>query len=132
MSGKRFLALMRKSGSGFKYVKPKDELKYQQFFNKLEENQLVEMYIDPQDDDANLGQLARVHAMIREIAHYTGDTFEEMKLKVKRKSGLCIETTIDGEKFLYCKSFADCSKEEISLAIESVREIAAFLNYSIQ
>lgn len=132
MSGKNFLALMRKSGNGFRYVSPKDEKKYEKFFNKLKEDDLIEMYMEIQNDDATLAQLARAHAMIREIAHHTGNTFEEMKLIVKRKAGLCIEKVIDGDKFLYCKSFGDCNKEELSLAIEAIREIAVSVDYLIQ
>jgi UDP-N-acetyl-D-mannosaminuronate dehydrogenase len=61
-------------------------------------------------DDKTAGQLAKVHALIREISNSTGHTFEEIKAIIKERAGL-----MTSSKF---KSFADCNKKEMSDAIE--------------
>jgi len=65
-------------------------------------------------------QLAKVHALIRELAHCTGNEFEDVKLEVKRKAGLTVKSKdSEGKLIEYVKSFADCSKEQLSMAIEA-------------
>jgi len=102
------------------YNSPQDKLAYELFIEKLQEGQKVEMYLDLTDSNHSLAQLAKVHACIRELAKESGYTFDEMKTLVKKHSGLCYDTE-NGE---ICKSFADCSKEELVLAIESCLSIA--------
>ncbi len=97
------------------YPDDKSKLNYQIFLDKLSEGQKVEMYIGLADADHSVAQLAKVHACIRELAKESGYTFDEMKMIIKRQSGLCY----DGGDAEYCKSFADCSKDELVLAIES-------------
>lgn len=97
----------------------KDKLVYELFVDKISEDQIVEMYIDLANVNHSKAQLAKVHACIRELAKESGYTFEEMKLLVKKSAGLCIEA----EGILECKSFAECSKDEIALAIEACIEI---------
>lgn len=97
------------------YPDDKTKLNYQIFLDKLPEGQKVEMYIGLADADHSVAQLAKVHACIRELAKESGYTFDEMKMIIKRQSGLCY----DGGDAEYCKSFADCSKDELVLAIES-------------
>lgn len=109
------------------YLNPKDRLSYQIFVDKLAEGQIVEMYIDLANGDHTGPQLAKVHACIRELAKESGYTFNEMKIIVKEHSGLCYET----ENSTICKSFADCSKDELSLAIESCVEIGKELNVNL-
>jgi hypothetical protein len=46
---------------------------------------------------------------------------------VKKQAGLCIENATS----LECKSFADCSKDEISLAIEACIEIGRYYNLNL-
>ena len=97
------------------YDSPQDKLAYELFIEKLQEGQKVEMYVDLTDSNHSLAQLAKVHACIRELAKESGYTFDEMKILVKKHSGLCYDTE-SGE---ICKSFAECGKEELALAIES-------------
>jgi hypothetical protein len=47
-----------------------------------------------------------------------------MKVIVKKHAGLCM----DDEN---CKSFKDCSKEELAMAIQSAIEIGADLNINL-
>ena len=110
-----FTVKLVKEGGKLVYPDDKSKLSYQIFLDKLSEGQKVEMYIGLADTDHSVAQLAKVHACIRELAKESGYTFDEMKMIIKRQSGLCY----DGGDAEYCKSFADCSKDELALAIES-------------
>lgn len=90
---------------------PKDKLAYDIFISKLADGQIVDMYLDLASIDHSRAQLAKVHACIRELAKESGYTFDEMKLVIKQASGL------EG------KSFADCSKDDLMLAIEACIQI---------
>jgi hypothetical protein len=118
--------LVKKDGK-LTYEDDKSKLAYQIFLDKIPEGQKVEMYIDLANTDHSKAQLAKVHACIRELAKESGYTFEEMKLLVKKQSGLCIES----EGQLECKSFADCSKDELMLSIEACIAIGRELNVNL-
>ena len=96
--------------------------KYRKFFEQLQDNSKLEIFIGVSGIKGSNPQLARLHAMIREIAQEIGYTFEEAKIQVKRSSGLCFVK----DKQEYCKSFADCDKDELNLAIQSCIEIGDF------
>ena len=96
--------------------------KYQKFLNDLPEGAKLEIFIGVSGDKGSNPQLARLHAMIREIAQEIGYTFEEAKLVVKRKAGLCFTKN----KEEYCKSFGQCDKDELNLAIQACIEIVDF------
>jgi len=98
------------------------ETKYNKFISEQPDGARIELFIGVQDGKGSNPQLARVHAMIREIANEVGHTFEEMKLQVKRKAGLCFNK--NGVEF--CKSFGKCDKEELNLAIQACLEIGDF------
>jgi hypothetical protein len=100
------------------YASPQDKLAYDMFLSKLEDGQIVDMYIDLASADHSKAQLAKVHACIRELAKESGYTFDEMKIVVKQASGL------------EDKSFAECSKEQIMLAIEACIQIGKE-NYNV-
>jgi hypothetical protein len=104
----------------------KSRLAYQIFMDKIPEGQKVEMYIGLADTDHSVAQLAKVHACIRELAKESGYSFDEMKMIIKEQSGLCY----DAGDAVVCKSFADCSKDEIALAIEACVQIGRD-NYNI-
>lgn len=132
MSGKHFTGLFKKQQDQLIYSSPKDKQKYELFLQRLGDDHLVEVYMEEQRDDGTLAQLAKVHAMVRELALHIGETFEDMKLLVKRKAGLCIEKEVGGEKYLYCKSLGKCSKEELALCIEAMKQIGYDLDYPIE
>lgn len=119
--------LVKKDGK-LTYPDDKSRLAYQIFVDRIPEGQLVDMYLDLANADHSKAQLAKVHACIRELAKESGYTFEEMKLLIKKQSGLCMEA----EGVLECKSFADCSKDELVLAIEACIEIGKELNVNLQ
>jgi hypothetical protein len=50
--------------------------------------------------------------------------FEDVKLEVKRKAGLTIKSKDNtGKAIEIVKSFADCSKDQLSMGIEACIEI---------
>lgn len=126
-----FVGLLRKEGNLLTYTSSTDETKYGIFKENLAEGTLVEVYMDVQSDDGSLAQLAKIHAMIRQLCSHTGDTFEDMKLIIKKRAGLCIEKELDGSRFLYCKSFADASKDDLSLTIQALQEISLLLEFPL-
>jgi hypothetical protein len=118
--------LVKKDGK-LTYPDDQSKLAYQIFLDKIQEGQKVEMYIGLADADHSVAQLAKVHACIRELAKESGYTFEEMKVLIKERSGLCYEA---GEATI-CKSFADCSKDELALAIEACIEVGKIYNINL-
>jgi hypothetical protein len=118
--------LVKKDGK-LTYPDDQSKLAYQIFLDKIPEGQRVEMYIGLADADHSVAQLAKVHACIRELAKESGYTFEEMKVLIKERSGLCYDA---GDTTL-CKSFADCSKDELALAIEACVEVGKLYNINL-
>jgi len=102
--------------------------RYKNFLNQLPDDSKLEIFIGVSGDKGSNPQLARVHAMIREIAQEIGYTFEEAKITVKRAAGLCFVKN----KQEYCKSFADCDKDELNLVIQACIEIGDFSNMNLR
>ena len=118
--------LTKKNGN-LVHINESTKISYQLFLDKLQEGQEVEVFMGLTSDNGSLAQLAKIHACIRELAKESGYTFEEMKFIVKQHSGLCY----DGGGAEYCKSFKDCSKEELAMAIESAIELGRDLNINL-
>lgn len=97
-----------------------DTVKLEAFKQGLGAGQIVDVFMEADEDNGTLPQLAKIHACIRELAKTTGYTFEDMKLEIKRQAGLCVRKELGGEVFMVCKSFGRCSKEELALAIEAI------------
>ena len=127
----RYVGLLRKNGITLDYVNQSDKTSYGYCLESIPDGELVEIYMEKQSDDGTLAQLAKVHAMIRELAIHIGETFEDMKLLVKKRAGLCIEKEIEGERFLHCKSLGKCNKQELALCIEAMKQIGEAIDYSI-
>lgn len=103
--------LMKKNGK-LVYSDSKEKLLYDLFIKNLKEGEKVDVFMSICGVKASTAQITKVHTCIRVIAMDLGYTFEEMKLLVKEQAGL------------KDMSFADCSKDEISLAIEACNCIA--------
>ena len=93
------------------------------FVSNIPDGTIVEFFFEVQQDDGTLPQLAKLHAMIRELALHVGEPFDNMKLLVKDKAGLCLAREVSGKEYFLAKSFGECSKEELSLAIQAAIEI---------
>jgi S-adenosylmethionine:tRNA-ribosyltransferase-isomerase (queuine synthetase) len=118
--------LTKKNGN-LVHINETTKISYQLFLDKLQEGQEVEVFMGLTSDNGSLAQLAKIHACIRELAKESGYTFDEMKFIVKKHSGLCY----DGGGAEYCKSFKECSKEELAMAIESAIELGRDLNINL-
>lgn len=112
------------------FIKKKDKLviagsdtMYRMFINGLEEDQRVEIFMEANEDTGTIPQLAKIHVCIRELAKEIGYSYEDMKLEIKRQAGLCVKKEFEGEKFMICKSFAHCSKDELGLALEAIIQV---------
>jgi len=95
-----------------------------EFIKSLQEGQVIEIFMSAYQDDGSYAQLSKIHPCIRKLASEQGYTFEEMKLEIKRRTGLAY----DG----YVKSFADCSVEELNLVIETIIEIGDFVGINFR
>jgi len=118
---------LTKNSGKLVHINESTKISYQLFIDKLQEGQEIEVFMGLSDDSGSLAQLAKVHACIRELAKESGYTFDEMKFIVKKHSGLCY----DGGGAEYCKSFKDCSKDELAMAIESAIELGKDLNINL-
>ena len=104
-------------------IDPLGSAKLSQFIQGMDEGDTIIITYEVQNDDASYAQMSKLHKHIRELANYTGDSFEDMKLQVKLRAGLCSDSD--------CKSFGDCSKEELSMAIRASIEIGELVGFSL-
>ena len=102
----------------------KVRIKYELFMKSLEEGELFTITFEVTDRSKSYAQLSKVHKMIRELALYTGYSFDDMKSIVKFKAGL---NNTEG-----LMSFANCSKEELSLAIQAAIEIGNSVDFNLR
>jgi hypothetical protein len=127
-----FSGRLQKSGDKLLYTNSSQEKQYKEFIKGLEEGQIAEIFIDANKDTGTLAQIAKIYKCIREIANETGDGVEEVKLLVKRKSGLCFKVDLEGETYMVCKSFGDASSEDLSLVIQTIIEMGDHLNMNLR
>lgn len=103
-----------------------EEKAYQEFINNLPEGAQADIFMSTDaSGKATNTQIAKIHKSIRDLAAFTGATFDDMKLEVKKKAGL----STGPASF---KSFADCSKEEINLAIQAAIELGDFTGINLR
>ena len=102
MKNNFFSILKKKDGELVHTIKAKGTL-YKDWIKELPEDTKVEIFVSVSGEDGTNAQLAKVHAMIRDLANNIGHTFQEIKLEAKRKTGLCFVR----DKQEYCKSFSD-------------------------
>jgi len=108
-----------------------DMKQYEKFVSRLEEGAIVEFFYEEEHDDGTLPQLAKLHVMIKHLSIHIGETVENMKLLIKDKAGLCIAREVAGKEYFLAKSFGDCSRDELSLAIQAAIEIGESVNFTL-
>lgn len=101
---------------------------YERYVSDIPEGAIVEFFYEVQHDDGTLPQLAKLHVMIKQLATHIGETAENMKLLIKDRAGLCIAREVSGKEYFLAKSFGECSREELSLAIQAAIEIGEEVN----
>ena len=90
----------KKQDGEIKYPVKAQGTRYENFLKDIPDGANIEIFVSiSTESKGSNAQLARVHAMIRELANDLGYTFEEVKLMVKRHTGLCFNQ--DGQE--YCK-----------------------------
>jgi len=114
-----FNASLQKTGEKLIYKNVADENKYKEFVSKLDEGEMVEIFMEVNTGTGTLPQLAKVHKCIRVLSNHLGHDFEDMKIYIKDRAGLVINRKILGKEYFDWKSFADCSSEDLNLAIQA-------------
>jgi hypothetical protein len=123
-----------------KYIKRDGTLKFaslagskqfELFVSNIPDGQIVEVFYEEQHDDGTLPQLAKLHVLIKQLAMHIGETVENMKLLVKDKAGLCIAREVSGKEYFLAKSFAECSKDELNLAIQAAIQIGDEVGFTL-
>lgn len=110
------------------YAQSHNAKQYDAFVKNIDEGQRVDVFFDAHKDDGSYAQIAKIKVCIRALASETGDSFEDTQFIVKEKSGLCIKKIRHEQLYIELKSFGDCSKEELSLAINTIIEMGKFVN----
>jgi|SRR5210317_518067 hypothetical protein len=113
-----------KNGDKLIYLNKGMQAIHKEYIKSLEDGQIVEVYFEGQSDNGTKLQLAKIHTCIRKLASEIGMTFEEMKLEIKKKSGL----VVDGE----AKSLGDCSIEELNMVIQAIFEAGDFVGINFR
>ena len=118
-----FSAKLKVENGKLVYPKKMDKLAFQLFLEKLSEGQEVDIYMSLSENKGSGAQISKVHKCIRELAKESGYSFDDMKKLVKEQAGLLVDDNY--------KSFADCDKNELSLAIQACLEIGDFYNVNL-
>ena len=118
MKANLFANLTKRDGKLEYNIKAQEAI-YNKFVDELPEGAKVEIFVSISGDNGTNAQIAKIHVSIRQLANDLGYSFSEMKLLVKRKAGLCFNK--NGTE--YCKSFGDCSKEELNSVIQEIIEL---------
>lgn len=106
---------------------PKSELGKHSLANYLknvEEGTLIQVTYEEQSTDGTYAQISKLQACSRELANHLGYSHEEVKDMIKVKAGLY---NAEGE----IKSFAHCSKEELSLAIQAALDLGEQVDFPL-
>lgn len=110
---------------------PKDGLtknRLKTYIDSLTEDDEIECMMEAVEPNNTKAQLAKIHAMIKEIADETGEDQKKTKMDIKDKCGL---THYVDNKKVY-KSFADQSREQLSDVIEKLYLLGEFVGINFQ
>ena len=110
---------LEKKDGKFTYCKSSDEALYKKMISETPDDAKIVAMFEIVSQDGTIGQLSKLHANIRQLALHLGYDFEDMKTYIKHISGFVTTKMIEGKEITRVKSFADCSKEELSFAIQS-------------
>lgn len=127
----------------------KGYLKFELPYDQAQKEKLTQLVTDCKDKHGDfikltmespcrtrtLSQNAKIHAMIQELAEYTGDELDHLKYELKVaaiRRGYPVKTDSNGEPIIskkddrpIPKSTAECTSEEVEALIEEIRQQAA-------
>jgi hypothetical protein len=126
-----FYGKIKKHNGQLFHVNVKNELRFNNFKEKIPEGAAVEVYMEQLSGNKRSSQLAKVHILIRLLSMSLGEDITHIKLLIKQKAGLCFLHKIDNAEYLVCKSFGDCSFEELSIAIQAAIDVGIDLNIPV-
>lgn len=101
------------------------------FISNIPEDSVIDVFYEVTHDDGTLPQLAKLYVMLKKLATHIGETVENLKLVIKDRAGLCIAREVAGKEYFLAKSFSECSKEELSLAIQATIELGDQVGYPL-
>ena len=102
-----------------------DSVRLNAFTQLLAEGQRVDVHLSQcSDHDHSLSQLAKFHALVRDISLESGQSQADIKDLIKHETGL---TKVDETGQLVVRSLRDCSKVELSHAIQQAIDYADML-----
>jgi len=122
----------KKENGLLKPISLADMKQYEKFVSRLADGAIVEFFYEEEHDDGTLPQLAKLHVMLKQLSMHIGETVENMKLLVKDRAGLCIAREVAGKEYFLAKSFGDCSRDDLSLAIQAAIEIGEEVNFPLR
>lgn len=125
MENKLFIAKLTMKGGRLVFKKATDLSLFNMLASQLKEGDSVEQCIAFGLQDGTLQQISKIHAMIRDVAKETGNTFSATKIEIKKQCGL---VTMGGE----IKSFGDASFEELSDIIQHLIEVGDFIGIQLR
>jgi hypothetical protein len=117
-----YLKFRKKNGK----IKPvrSSIIEFEDFIKSLPEDIEFEACFDFNSIGPTKPQIAKVKVCIKELALVLGYTFVEVENLVKENSGL----SVNGIP----KSFADCSREDLNLAIQEIIRIGDFVGINFR
>ena len=126
-----FSAKFVKKDGKMTYMSEKEGVAYKNFINLIKEGEELDMFISIKGTAGSYAQISKIHVCIREMAKESGYTFDEMKKIVKKQAGLCFDVNDEGKQLEMCKSFGECSSDELSQAVQACIEIGAEYNINL-
>lgn len=102
-----------------------DKYALQHYLMNVEEGTTIQVTYEEQSTDGTYAQISKLQACTRELANYLGYSHREVKDMIKVRAGLY---NSEGD----IKSFAACSKEELSLAIQFALDLGEQVDFPLQ
>lgn len=115
---KSFKAKLIKKSGKLVHVDLASEAKYKRFIELLPEDTEIKVEIEKVEKDKTYPQVKKIYQLIKDTSIHTGETFEEVKLRYKKKAGLVIDYRLGDEIRTHIISFADLDIEDASYIIE--------------
>ncbi len=101
-----------------------DKIILKHYVDNIEEGAIVKVTYED-FSSGSYAQISKLQACIREISKYLGYSVDEVKDIVKHKANLYNENGT-------FKSFADCSKEELSQAIDCLMKLGDQVGFPLE